>query len=318
MINALTNEPGNFKVFGRQDMNRYWILRLSDVNSGSNSNIFKMLPGGSGSNIFGLDTYAGSPEYSNEASWPVVPLKATNPNKGKILNQLFGQTLCLWFNLKNNNELSTIAFGDNMIVADANCGSNVPIPGTQHTISFPHEIAVFLAGPNGYPNTIGGLFQLANDLLGGVNNTGMSLETALNHVQSSVEGINSGFDECRVLLGYAPYTTRITVTTPAEQPKVQPKMVPMKESTPKVTVDAFPNPFQEKVTFVVKSPIAGQGTLDVFSLGGSKLQTVYTGYISNSKPVTIEYNVPLIYRVNLVWVLRIGDQTVTGKLLNIR
>ena len=45
MINALDSEPGDMKVFGRQDLNRYWIVRLTDVNQGNNSNIFKMLPG---------------------------------------------------------------------------------------------------------------------------------------------------------------------------------------------------------------------------------------------------------------------------------
>jgi hypothetical protein len=28
MINALTAAPGNMKVFGRQDLNRYWVIRL--------------------------------------------------------------------------------------------------------------------------------------------------------------------------------------------------------------------------------------------------------------------------------------------------
>src|SRR6187397_1321849 len=93
MIDALTAATGNMVVFGRQDLNRYWVIRLTDVNKGPTSNIFNMLPGGSASSAFGSDNVAGVPEYSNGPSWPIVPLQG-----GKIRNQLFSQTLTLYFN----------------------------------------------------------------------------------------------------------------------------------------------------------------------------------------------------------------------------
>jgi len=54
MINALTAAPGNMKVFGRQDLSKYWVITLDDITSG---HIFNMLPGG-GNSTYRLHAYA--------------------------------------------------------------------------------------------------------------------------------------------------------------------------------------------------------------------------------------------------------------------
>jgi hypothetical protein len=51
---------------------------------------------------------------------------------------------------------------------------------------------------------------------------------------------------------------------------------------------------------------------------GAKLQVVYSGYIYAGKGQTVEYKVPELYRTNLMYVFRVGDKVVTGKLINIR
>jgi hypothetical protein len=56
--------------------------------------------------------------------------------------------------------------------------------------------------------------------------------------------------------------------------------------------------------------------LEVYNLMGTKLQVVYTGYIFAGNGQTIEYRVPELYRTNLVYVLRVGDNIITGKLAN--
>jgi hypothetical protein len=47
------------------------------------------------------------------------------------------------------------------------------------------------------------------------------------------------------------------------------------------------------------------------------MQTVYTGYIFAGKGETVEYKVPAMNRFNLIYIFRVGDQQVTGKLLHI-
>jgi hypothetical protein len=137
MINALTAAPANQVVFGRQDLNRYWVIRLTDVNQGGNSNIFKMLPGGGPSKVLGLDTYPGVPEYDNHPTWPVAPLRPTGPNAGSINNILLAQTITLYFNLSiTGSHLGELPLGCDIIVADRVCGSLDPVPGTTQTVSF--------------------------------------------------------------------------------------------------------------------------------------------------------------------------------------
>jgi hypothetical protein len=72
------------------------------------------------------------------------------------------------------------------------------------------------------------------------------------------------------------------------------------------------------VRFQIKSDISGRGSLEVYDMNGAKLQTVYSGYIYSGKPQVIDYKVPVLYRTNLMYVLRVGGKVITGKLINIR
>jgi hypothetical protein len=85
-----------------------------------------------------------------------------------------------------------------------------------------------------------------------------------------------------------------------------------------VSVTAYPNPFEDNIRFSINSDISGQATLEVYSLLGVKLQTVYTGFVFAGKGQTINYQVPGLYRTTLIYKLRVGGKTVTGKLINVK
>jgi hypothetical protein len=85
-----------------------------------------------------------------------------------------------------------------------------------------------------------------------------------------------------------------------------------------VSVTAYPNPFEDNVRFSINSDISGRATLEVYSLLGVKLQTVYTGYVFAGKGQTINYQVPDLYRTTLIYKLMVGGKTVTGKLINVK
>ena len=82
------------------------------------------------------------------------------------------------------------------------------------------------------------------------------------------------------------------------------------------TVTAYPNPFSNKVKFVVTSPVAGRGSLEVYNMMGQKVKTVYHGLIVAGTQ-TFELSLPAQQISNLVYVLRIGDKKMSGKLLQI-
>ena len=86
----------------------------------------------------------------------------------------------------------------------------------------------------------------------------------------------------------------------------------------KINVTAYPNPFTDQVRFVITSPVSGHGTLEVYNMMGSKLQTVYTGYIFAGKGQVVEYKVPALHRTNLVYMLKVDNRIVTGRLTNVQ
>ena len=303
MINALTAEPGQQKVFGRQDLNRYWVIKLSDVNQGATSNIFKMLPGGGPSKVFGLDNVAGTPEFSNNASWPIVPLQPGGPQAGKIRNQLFSQTLTLYFNTTiAGSTLANVslAAGSMAMIAPRNCGSSEPAGPSTPTQLVSTDISNYLAS-HGYAVTIGGLLQLANDALGGVNISPLTLD----QIQGAVGGINEIFDECKILTGYtsgtAPAGRIITSNTTSSEPSL--------------IVTAFPNPYQDNFSLRINSPVSGQAQIGFYTIDGVKIGEMKRDVLAN-KDVSVPYNVPATYKTRIVYTVSVGGYNAKGVVLS--
>jgi hypothetical protein len=82
------------------------------------------------------------------------------------------------------------------------------------------------------------------------------------------------------------------------------------------TVKAFPNPFGNKVKFVVTVAEAGSGSLEVLNLLGQKIKTVFQGRMPAGAN-TFEVNLPSMQSSQLIYILRMGDKQVTGKLLQL-
>jgi hypothetical protein len=82
------------------------------------------------------------------------------------------------------------------------------------------------------------------------------------------------------------------------------------------SVAAYPNPFNDKVRFEITSAIAGKGSLEVYNMLGQKIKSVYQGQIIAGNQI-FELSLPSAQRSNLIYVLRVGDKRVTGKLLHL-
>jgi hypothetical protein len=83
-----------------------------------------------------------------------------------------------------------------------------------------------------------------------------------------------------------------------------------------ITLKAFPNPFSSMVKFEVTTPEGGKGSLEVFNLLGQKVKNVFQGSMLRGVN-TFQINLPLMRSAQLVYVLRVGDKIVTGKLLQL-
>src|SRR5678815_5369427 len=83
----------------------------------------------------------------------------------------------------------------------------------------------------------------------------------------------------------------------------------------KTKVLAAPNPFNDRVKFTMESGISGQGSLEIYNSLGQRIKVVYQGYIEAGRPMVKEFTVPSVMRGMLVYVFRVGNERVTGKLI---
>jgi hypothetical protein len=115
-------------------------------------------------------------------------------------------------------------------------------------------------------------------------------------------------------------TTQITEEQKEQQPATEATeektkaAVPAKLIVQNVTVQTIPNPFNDRVRFVVTAPEAGYGTLDVMNMLGQKLKTVYQGRIAAGGQ-SFEMVLPKSRNTTLFYIFRMNGKQVTGKLV---
>ena len=107
-----------------------------------------------------------------------------------------------------------------------------------------------------------------------------------------------------------------SVGTPSTARAITTTLVEFAGEESQTSVKAYPNPFSDKVKFQVTSSVGGKGILEVYNMMGQRVKTVHQGYIAEGTQ-TFELSLPTQQVANLVYVLRIGDKKMTGKILQI-
>src|SRR6266498_703843 len=90
----------------------------------------------------------------------------------------------------------------------------------------------------------------------------------------------------------------------------------LKTELPKVL--AAPNPFNDKIRFSFQSPVSGKGTLELYTLMGQKVKTVFEGFVQKGQVQTIDYSVPASQRTNLIYIFRIGNFKTSSMLIGLK
>ena len=289
------------KVFGNVANKRFFTLYRTDI---SNGNIFKMLPGSGNSQAITVDNilpYDGA-YYSDQSTWYLVPIAAGGNQKGKINNQLLSQTISLWFNLRTSNSLGAInLLMDTLLTSpQTQCGSGV-ISGNPLKFGLPHNVIVYLNGGNGYANNVSGLFQLANDVLGGLN-------TSLNpnDLQLAVTAINNAFDGCRILTGALPFTAGMPLTTKYDHDERTTDVFIAEE----LIVKAFPNPYEKEFSLSIVSPVSGKATIEFFDLNGERIYQTEK-FVFAGLTTVLPYKGPTI-ATSVLYKVRVGNYWKSG------
>jgi len=251
---------------------------------------------------------------------------------GNIDNTLLAQTLTLGLNLGIQDNLASFVLESGKWLVtqkkqSCDFNSTAVVPCAYDSVMFDASVVTFLynnkwdaatgtfVADNGTKTaTVAELYLLANALLGGATYSGVNLSA----VASVEDAINNIFDECRFSLGYfAGYPSQPT-------PKCVVALTTLRASRDlnsseivnNLSVAAYPNPFNDRVRFTIKSVAAGQGSLEVFNTLGQKVKTIYQGYLNAGSEQVVEYRVPAAHRQNLIYVLTLNGKRVTGKLLN--
>jgi hypothetical protein len=289
MLNAFGNTT--YKVFGSTTNRQFFTLYKTDI---SNGYIFKMLPGQGNSQAISVDAkkpYNGA-YYSDPTTWYLVPLEPSGAQKGRIDNLLLSQAISLWFNLRTSSSLGSLSLVNDTLLtrAQTTCGSGIGT-GPLYKFGLPHSIIVYLNSGFGYTNDVNGLFHLANDVLGGVNNAVTAAD-----IQTAVSAINVAFDGCRILIGTLPYIPA-TITTKVNNQK------PAETVVTALAVQAYPNPYSKDFHLEIKTPESGEAMIEFFDVRGAKLYQL-SKYLHANEINVVPYigtlhPGPIFYRVSI-------------------
>src|SRR6185312_4268091 len=160
--------------------------------------------------------------------------------------------------------------------------------------------------------TVQDLLNLASAVLGGAT---PPAGVSISDINNAVDVINRSFDGGAVFLGYYPSAKTCASNFNRDMTTANANNI---ESVNKLSVTAYPNPFTNKVKFSVISPVSGMASMDLYNIVGQKLKTVYQGYLQAGITQIIEYNVPSPYKGALIYTLKVGDQQVNGKVVQMK
>jgi hypothetical protein len=215
---------------------------------------------------------------------------------------LFSQTLTLYFNTTiAGSTLANVALdGSWAVLAPRNCGSSEPAGAGTPTQLVSPVISSYLA-THGYATTVAGLLQLANDALGGVDVSPLTL----SQIQEAVANINEVFDECRILTGYVPAGGGGGRVITSNSTSSQPSLI----------VTAFPNPYVENFSLRINSPVTGQAMISFYTMDGVKIGEMKRDVVERTD-VLVPYNVPAVYRTRIVYTVSVGGYHARGIVLS--
>ncbi|WPO77238.1 T9SS type A sorting domain-containing protein [Flavobacterium sp. KACC 22761] len=263
---ALSTYPGGTMTIGLVGKSVLVSNNQDDING-----VITVLPGGGASKVLAN----GNPHIN--------ALPASYLKKGKINNTLLAQTITLGLNLGVDSELSKFKLQAGILAVaqpEGGCGSKTPkvrscnpdgtVSNEYKYYTIPNNVVSKLPGDK----TVGDLFNLANQALGGGSTNGVSL----SDIASLVDLINNAFDECRISIGYniQPLACAATQETIVAQTPITTDTAVV-ESTGKESkkpgFDAYPVPFKNYITIRYNFDYATDVKIELFDLSGKLLSS---------------------------------------------
>jgi len=239
---------------------------------------------------------------------------------GKINNGLLSQTITLALNARwNNGALLLFPIRSGYLTTQEMNGcypNSTPSEGCDIFSERINQNVVNYLGANA---TIADLLQLTNDVLGGTKTPGVNGVPSYSDISGAANSITMAFHDGRRFLNYfeTQQGCELLTSSPAIETtaaNTTTSMMAERETGNLVTLKAYPNPFSDNINFEIETKQSGQAILEVYNVTGQKIKTVFSGNI-NAGRQRFSMNVPAQQTSVLFYVFRMGDQKVTGKLL---
>jgi hypothetical protein len=305
-VQGLTATPLINSLLGQAPLTVGGINRSVTVPVGSGSTLNSIMPGG---NTPGQLACTGDKTISSDLNSLFGQCYLTNVGSKskpsyKINNVLLAQTITLALNIRYDGTLSglEVPVGTFTTYARASCPAGAPVCFSGQSFTIPASVSTYL----GSGATVQNLLDLANAVLNGGSQTQNGATVTPSEVNNAVDAINKGFDKCRT----TEEPTGCIAPTVVNRSGVEPST-----AATKMSVTAYPNPYDNSINFSISSATAGRATLEVFDLLGRKMGVVYEGNIESGRGRSISYLVPMSQRVPMIYKLTVGTNTVYGKLL---
>jgi hypothetical protein len=216
-------------------------------------------------------------------------LKTYLAKKGTIKSGLIAQTLTLGLNLRINSGLADLMLNTGYLVTQKKlaceegsgvvemvCVDGMATVDPYWYYSINPALLSYMNGK--YPVTVGGLYKLANDVLGKAITLPASISAST--VAGAVDMINNAFDECRVFVGY--YETRFSCEKSGLMPNGN-------VTTDGMNLKVYPNPFTDVVSFTFVPEKEARAILEVYNVLGEKIDVLINRTVEEGVPVRIEY-----------------------------
>jgi hypothetical protein len=165
----------------------------------------------------------------------------------------------------------------------------------------------------------GGAYQSSNLFVGLTNGT---YTCKVKDAGGCIKTSTSVVVNCIGLFSPVDNTNELSTTLQASRSTIDTDLQMGREKinsqSPSFSIKASPNPYRDRVKFVMQSNVNGKASLILYNTTGVKVAEVYNGFINAKTPKTIDFLIPDKSRGNLFYILSIGNHKESGKLINLK
>ncbi|MDN3655827.1 T9SS type A sorting domain-containing protein [Ferruginibacter paludis] len=245
---------------------------------------------------------AGSSTISNFSASNTYVFTPSGPSVGTG-GLISGMTVGTSYTVTSNNGSCTSLASASFSNAANLASPTFKVCVVQPTLCSTGSLTINATGGTGFLYTIDGTDPTASNTSNVFTNLGVGSVTTIK-VKNS-DGCSAAPVNCADIVSDCSGARLANNTTTAKTADITEKQT---------TIKAYPNPFSDKVKFVVTSPVSGTGNLEVYNTMGQKIKTVYAGLITAGSH-NFELSLPVKNAGSLIYILRIGDKKMTGTLL---